>query len=73
MGDETKWKRAGRLSRLAMGKTKGTRNHPPEWKADLDPLAWWCLTEAIYDIRSSSASQHPFFEGAPAQKANGNG
>ena len=46
------WLRAAQLAQIAMGKTKATRGHSPEWEADLDPLAWWCLTEAIHDRRS---------------------
>jgi len=46
--ERRRWQRAARLARLAMGKSGGARGHPPAWHADLDPLAWWCLTDAIY-------------------------
>ncbi len=45
-----RWYKAAKLARLAMGKTQARRGSPAQWEADLDPLAWWCLTEAIYDL-----------------------
>ena len=43
-----RWRRAGSLARATMG----TRRFGREivFCADMDPLAWWCLTEAIMDI-----------------------
>lgn len=48
-----KWLRAAGLARDAMGKVKlgGGRTAIWVWKADEDPLAWWCLTEAIHDFK----------------------
>lgn len=45
-----RWYKAAKLARLAMGKTAARRGQPAQWQADLDPLAWWCLTEAIHDL-----------------------
>jgi hypothetical protein len=39
--------RASDLARVAMGMTEARRGQPAEWKACDDPLAWWCLVEAI--------------------------
>lgn len=51
--DEFKlWGHAAKVARLAMGKTDGRKNRNQEWKADLDPLAWWCLTETIMSFRN---------------------
>jgi hypothetical protein len=44
-----RWKRAAILARLAMGKSDARRRSPSYWLADEDPLAWWCLTEAIFE------------------------
>lgn len=41
-----KWKRAANLARVAMGKKK-VMGATLEVASE-DPLAWWCLTEAIY-------------------------
>ena len=54
--DETaRWSKAGELARIAMGKV--SQPDPLDLRrsinvdvATLDPLAWWCLTEAIYDL-----------------------
>lgn len=49
-----RWKRAGHIAYLAMSTEtprvgRGKRiNH----RVDDDPLAWWCLTELIYDLGS---------------------
>lgn len=37
---------AGELARIAMGKTKRWGQSATDAATD-DPLAWWCLTEAI--------------------------
>ena len=47
-----RWRKAATLARLAMGQeqSRGVRGSPSHlfWRADEDPLAWWCLTECIY-------------------------
>lgn len=44
-----RWARASRLARDAMGKQPRRRgDKDARWNADDDPLAWWCLTEAIF-------------------------
>jgi hypothetical protein len=52
--------RAGDLAKLAMGRDESRigrrRGDPPHWKADDDPLAWWCLTEAIVNLREGNPS-----------------
>lgn len=45
-----RWIKAARLAQIAMGKTQPRRGAPAQWKADLDPHAWWELTMAIYDL-----------------------
>ncbi len=42
--------RAGELARIAMGKVKYWGNPTKIDAATEDPLAWWCLTEAIVGI-----------------------
>ena len=50
-----KWERASRVARVVMGKgvVRGTRGSPrfEYYKADEDPLAWWCLTELLHDFK----------------------
>lgn len=46
-----RWRRAGNLARIAMGKKKQWGD-PPLCAATEDPLAWWCLTEAIYNCNN---------------------
>ncbi len=45
---------AGDLAKLAMGRDESRvgrrRGEPARWNADDDPLAWWCLTEAIANL-----------------------
>jgi hypothetical protein len=45
---------ASQIARLAMGTEviPGVRGRPRKviWKADEDPLAWWCLVEAIVGL-----------------------
>jgi hypothetical protein len=41
-----RYKWAGELARIAMGKVKVFGEAPHDAAID-DPLAWWCLTEAI--------------------------
>jgi hypothetical protein len=41
-----RYKWASELARLAMGKKKQWGDKPRDIATD-DPLAWWCLTEAI--------------------------
>ena len=42
--DRYKW--AGEVARIAMGKNKWRGDKPTDAASD-DPLAWWCLTECI--------------------------
>lgn len=48
-----KYKRAGFIARVAMGRRPrggpGIPRLEPGWVADDDPLAWWCLTEWIVE------------------------
>jgi hypothetical protein len=41
-----RYKWAGKLAQIAMGKSKRW-GASPEDNATNDPLAWWCLTEVI--------------------------
>jgi hypothetical protein len=45
-----RWKRAAHLARIAMGKRKVWGEDKTELAND-DPLAWWCLAEAIYYLK----------------------
>lgn len=49
---QRQWYRASELAKVAMGKTERTRGSfgAPRWNADDDPLAHWCLTEAIMNV-----------------------
>ena len=38
---------AGEVARIAMGKTKAWGDKQPHDVATDDPLAWWCLVELI--------------------------
>jgi hypothetical protein len=47
-----KYRRASSLAVVAMGKTTPKMyGDKPRWKAYDDPLAWWCLTEAIINFK----------------------
>lgn len=50
--DEAIWIGAGHLARVAMGVREHGRGRAREivYEADHDPLAWWCLTQAIHDL-----------------------
>lgn len=45
------WRNAQQDAFLIMGRIERGRGRPSptaiEWKADEDPLAWWCLTELL--------------------------
>ncbi len=55
MTDEevTEWQRAADLAAKAMGsyKVRNGRKMETHLTATDDPLAWWCLTEAIMGFR----------------------
>lgn len=44
---EIDYAKAGEIALVAMGRTEIRKNSPSKWKAEDDPLAWWCLTEWI--------------------------
>ena len=47
-----RWAKAGKIARDAMGRERRVRGDTRErWRADEDPLAWWCLTELIYGLK----------------------
>lgn len=48
---------AGDLARHAMGKTTRREGRRSEtvWLADEDPLAWWCLVEAMVALPKRAA------------------
>ncbi len=46
---QRRWRSAGANARAAMGKERRVRGDTGDrWRADEDPLAWWCLTELLY-------------------------
>jgi hypothetical protein len=51
--------RAGDLARVAMGKDNAHFKRDRRWRAIDDPLAWWCLTEAIVELARDSARPSP--------------
>jgi len=47
-----RWAKAAWIARLAMGTDRiGPGRRHTVWRADEDPLAWWCLTELIHDLK----------------------
>ena len=53
--DDALWIGAADLARTAMGTRihGGGRNREVVREATYDPLAWWCLTQAIYDLAAN--------------------
>jgi len=54
MKQEEAYNKAAHIAYIAMGKEKGRsgiRKKDLRHNADLDPLAWWCLTELIMTMR----------------------
>jgi hypothetical protein len=45
------WGDAAEIARIAMGreKVRDGRQLKSVWRADDDPLAWWCLVELIME------------------------
>jgi hypothetical protein len=40
--------RAGEIAKMAMGRTENPgRGKRKSWRAEEDPLAWWCLVELL--------------------------
>lgn len=48
------WNKAARIAHIAMGKERGGRKKDRRWIAEIDPLAWVCLTELIMTMRYPS-------------------
>jgi len=64
MTDAQIYATAGRIIQIAMGKEKVSRGRGRKsvtnWKADEDPLAYWCGVEAIVSLvdRSKLEASH---------------
>ncbi|MES5044508.1 hypothetical protein ABVB72_04445 [Rhizobium nepotum] len=54
MSEEQIYAEAGRIIQIAMGREKVSRGRgrkaAPSWRANEDPLGYWCGVEAIVDL-----------------------
>ena len=48
--EKLRWAKAEFLACIAMGKGQVRKGEKSVWNFDLDPLAGWLLTEAIYNL-----------------------